>query len=130
MELTLKIILYFFTNKKKVSGEMPIAIFLFKLVSQLAEGNRKHFPVKKLLLLLWKVLLMSLGGRERQKEIKNFARAQAGLPIIHKGKEMIPIKQTYEFQCCIFFPRFFNYLQLSLFFLFLLSFIHRCIYQS
>ncbi|KAL5033660.1 hypothetical protein BDV3_003333 [Batrachochytrium dendrobatidis] len=36
--------------------------FLFKILAQLAEGNRQHYPVKKLLLLLWKILMTIVGS--------------------------------------------------------------------
>ncbi|TPX72278.1 hypothetical protein SpCBS45565_g00494 [Spizellomyces sp. 'palustris'] len=57
-----------------------MAGYLFSLVAQLAEGNRKHYPVKKLLLLLWKVLLCSVGDTKRLKDLKNASRAIEGLP--------------------------------------------------
>ncbi|KAJ3300501.1 Factor arrest protein 11 [Borealophlyctis nickersoniae] len=58
----------------------PLAAYLFNLVAQLAEGNRKHYPVKKLLLLLWKVLLATVGGTDRLRRLKNASRALHGLP--------------------------------------------------
>ncbi|KAJ3085787.1 Factor arrest protein 11 [Quaeritorhiza haematococci] len=60
-------------------SEPPLAVYLFALVAQLAEGNRKHYPVKKLLLLLWKVLLATVGGMSKLHELKNAARVQEGL---------------------------------------------------
>ncbi|KAJ3234231.1 Factor arrest protein 11 [Chytriomyces hyalinus] len=65
---------------KAKSGRLPFAIELFEIVSVLAEGNRKLYPVKKLLLLLWKVLLVTVGNSEALKELKNAGRAREGLP--------------------------------------------------
>ncbi|TPX39151.1 hypothetical protein SeMB42_g06437 [Synchytrium endobioticum] len=61
-------------------GDIPVAGHLFVLVSQLSDSNRKHYPAKKLLLLLWKVLMASLGDSERLLQLKNTARALEGLP--------------------------------------------------
>ncbi|TPX68474.1 hypothetical protein CcCBS67573_g07150 [Chytriomyces confervae] len=65
---------------KAKSGRLPFAIELFEIVSVLAEGNRKLYPVKKLLLLLWKVLLVTVGNSGALKQLKNAGRAREGLP--------------------------------------------------
>ncbi|KAI9105779.1 hypothetical protein DFS34DRAFT_600849 [Phlyctochytrium arcticum] len=65
---------------------VPVAVYLFGLVAQLAEGNRKQYPVKKLLLLLYNVLLISIGDTKRLKELKNASRTLHGLPPIQYDK--------------------------------------------
>ncbi|KAJ3016078.1 Factor arrest protein 11 [Thoreauomyces humboldtii] len=69
----------------------PMASYLFTLVQQLAEGNRKHYPVKKLLLLLWKVLLISLGNTQQLMDLKSASRTLEGLPDFD---ETILVKST------------------------------------
>ncbi|KAJ3217551.1 hypothetical protein HK099_005441 [Clydaea vesicula] len=51
--------------------EPPFVVFLFNLVLKLADGNKNHYPVKKILMLLDKVLESSLciSNLENCKEI-------------------------------------------------------------
>ncbi|KAI9341745.1 hypothetical protein BDR26DRAFT_304934 [Obelidium mucronatum] len=75
---------------------VPLSIDLFDLVSLLAEGNRKSYPVKKLLLLLQKVLLVSLGvqhdasggGDDCLALLKADGRLREGLPFVDFKKNM------------------------------------------
>uniref|UniRef100_A0A1A8HWS0 Striatin interacting protein 2 n=1 Tax=Nothobranchius kuhntae TaxID=321403 RepID=A0A1A8HWS0_NOTKU len=51
------------------NGE-PFALLLFTMVTKFCSMNAPHFPMKKVLLLLWKTILFTLGGFEELQEMK------------------------------------------------------------
>lgn len=59
--------------------EPPLPVFLFSLVANLREKSIKGFPVKKLVLLLWKSLLAALGGTKEIGSAKTRMRYREGL---------------------------------------------------
>lgn len=59
--------------------EPPLPIFLFRFLTRLRDNSTKGFPVKKLLLTLWKSLLGTLGGTRDLERAKKVARKSAGL---------------------------------------------------
>lgn len=61
--------------------EPPLPTFLFTVLAALREKNAKGFPVKKLLLCLWKSLLACLGGQKDVRRCKALARKVEGLPV-------------------------------------------------
>ncbi|KAG9294797.1 hypothetical protein G9A89_008489 [Geosiphon pyriformis] len=63
-----------------VESDPPMVVFLFEVIASLREKNAKGYPVKKLLLLLWKVILTSLGGIDEIDRLKNVVRQLNGLP--------------------------------------------------
>ncbi|CAO1612896.1 unnamed protein product [Sympodiomycopsis kandeliae] len=60
--------------------EPPLPVHLWLVVAGLREKNAKGFPVKKLLLCLWKTLLTCLGGFKDMDRCKALARKVEGLP--------------------------------------------------
>ncbi|KIK65551.1 hypothetical protein GYMLUDRAFT_39024 [Collybiopsis luxurians FD-317 M1] len=63
-----------------MSLEPPLPVYLFNLVSGLRDKSAKGYPIKKLLLLLWKSLLSTCGGIKDHARVKKLAREVAGLP--------------------------------------------------
>uniref|UniRef100_A0A3P9C110 Striatin interacting protein 2 n=1 Tax=Maylandia zebra TaxID=106582 RepID=A0A3P9C110_9CICH len=61
------------------NGE-PFALLLFTMVTKFCSMNAPHFPMKKVLLLLWKTILFTLGGFEELQEMKVRHRERLNLP--------------------------------------------------
>uniref|UniRef100_A0A8C2V2T4 Striatin interacting protein 2 n=1 Tax=Chinchilla lanigera TaxID=34839 RepID=A0A8C2V2T4_CHILA len=61
-------------------NEEPFALLLFSMVTKFCSGLAPHFPIKKVLLLLWKVVMFTLGGFEHLQTLKIQKRAELGLP--------------------------------------------------
>ncbi|XP_063360271.1 striatin-interacting protein 1 [Cydia amplana] len=71
-------------------GDELLPVKLLSMVTHLCAGTTPHFPMKKVLLLLWKILLVYLGGSKELKERKSRLREKHGLdPITEDTLEII-----------------------------------------
>ena len=59
---------------------MLICFFFSLQTNKFANNSCPQFPIRKVLLLLWKVLLVSLGGSDELLRLKNVYRNESGLP--------------------------------------------------
>ncbi|KIO13038.1 hypothetical protein M404DRAFT_13101 [Pisolithus tinctorius Marx 270] len=75
-----------------MSMDPPLPVYLFNVVSGLKDKTAKGYPIKKLLLVLWKTLLACCGGIRDFDRVKKLARELASLPPV--PDEAIPIKCT------------------------------------
>ncbi|GAA5980477.1 hypothetical protein JCM10908_001665 [Rhodotorula pacifica] len=87
-------VLYFMTECSRgdetwgdelMSLEPPMPVYLYNQVAGLRERNAKGYPVKKLLLLLWKSMLCTLGGLKDVARVKTLVREVEGLPLDDKN---------------------------------------------
>ncbi|SPO45016.1 related to FAR11 - protein involved in recovery from cell cycle arrest in response to pheromone [Moesziomyces antarcticus] len=95
-----------------MSLDPPLPIFLFGLVASLREKSAKGYPVKKLLLLLWKSLLSCFGGVKDVERCKLLAREIEGLGPIDKSTKRNVLKsdplhfQDFQHEISVKYPTF------------------------
>ncbi|KAH0839713.1 hypothetical protein J3R83DRAFT_651 [Lanmaoa asiatica] len=75
-----------------MSMDPPLPVYLFNVVSGLKDKSAKGYPIKKLLLVLWKALLACCGGVRELARAKKLARELASLPPV--PDEAVAIKCT------------------------------------
>ncbi len=61
-------------------GEDTLSSTLFSMLLSFCNGSMPHYPIKKILLLIWKYILFVMGGIFQLKKIKKARRVDAGLP--------------------------------------------------
>lgn len=61
-------------------GEETLSSMLFGMLLSFCNGSMPHYPIKKILLLIWKFILTVMGGVSQLEEIKKSARVAADLP--------------------------------------------------
>lgn len=62
-----------------IYGDDSLTAFLFRMLLNFCNGSMPHYPIRKILLLIWKSILTSLGGLESLVQIKKERRVAAGL---------------------------------------------------
>ena len=83
-----------------VYGDDSLTAFLFRMLLNFCNGSMPHFPIRKILLLIWKSILASLGGLESLVEIKKDRRVAAGLqpsfPDSHLNQPLLFPSAAYD----------------------------------
>ncbi|XP_039264132.2 striatin-interacting protein 1 homolog [Styela clava] len=62
------------------NGNESLFVVLFNMVTKFCNHNITAYPIKKVLLLLWKVVLAMVGGLDDLHQLKCKKREEAGLP--------------------------------------------------
>ncbi|KAJ7638568.1 hypothetical protein FB45DRAFT_903249 [Roridomyces roridus] len=96
---------------EELNFDPPLPVYLFTVVSGLRDKSARGYPVKKLLLVLWKTLLSCCGGIRDHARVKKLARELAGLqPLLDAGEASIkstPIDiETFRQETAVKYPTF------------------------
>lgn len=63
-----------------VVGDDTLTSLLFMMLLSFCNGSMPHYPIKRILLLIWKSILAMMGGIQELEEIKKQRREDVGLP--------------------------------------------------
>ncbi|XP_064397800.1 striatin-interacting proteins 2-like [Halichondria panicea] len=75
-----------------VSSNDTLTSLLFSMLLSFCNGSMPHYPVKKILLLLWKSCLAMLGGSKQLRMLKRDARERVGLePVFPENRPARPL---------------------------------------
>ncbi|KAF8165029.1 hypothetical protein B0H34DRAFT_855483 [Crassisporium funariophilum] len=93
-----------------MSLDPPLPVYLFNVVSGLRDKSAKGYPIKKLLLVLWKTLLTCWGGVRDHTRVKKLARELSGLPSASENSAKIkssPLDiDTFRTETSVKYPTF------------------------
>lgn len=81
----------------------PLALLLLMLVIRFANAQEPHLPVKKLLLCVWKALLLTLGPLSSCFERRNRMRSKFGLPQLRPDCNTEAVRKTISSLLCFVF---------------------------
>ena len=70
---------------RPIIDDDSLAAILFMMLLKFCSGNMPHYPIKKILLLIWKIILTTLGGTKKLTGWKKQLRVEAGLPAEYKN---------------------------------------------
>lgn len=69
----------FITELQAPDTDEYLSVTLFQMLNSFCSGLAPHYPVRKITLLLWKVILITLGGTTELRELKETNRRLGGL---------------------------------------------------
>ncbi|KAG6838009.1 hypothetical protein H0H93_008403 [Arthromyces matolae] len=72
-----------------MSLDPPLPVYLFNVISGLRDKGVRTYPIKKLLLLLWKTILACCGGSRELSRVKKLSRELSGLPAASETTDII-----------------------------------------